>query len=116
MITFTEIKLVIFGIALVAALIYTYHLKSEIQRDEIQILTLTNTIIKQNDTVKSASDATIALQNKIDNISKENKAIVITATKFKTIIQDRPISTTCSDAVSTLEATATAIATDWNSK
>ena len=117
MIPFTEIKLIILAIMIASILGYGYHLKSVIKSDEIQILTLTNSITKQNDAIKSASDASYELQNRINTVSvSQNKPIIITATKIKTIIENRPISTTCEDDVIKLESTAKDIATDWNTR
>ena len=116
MISFTEIKLLILAIILTTSFGYGYYLKGVIKSDETQILTLTNSIIKQNAAIKIASVDRIELQNKIDNAIIQNTPIIITATKIKTIIENRPISTTCDDAVIKLESTAKDIATDWNSK
>jgi hypothetical protein len=116
-ITLTEIKLMILGLLIITSTWYVYHLKSEIQTQATTIATLRGNIATGNQAVIDAGLATKELQNKLDAVVvNQNKPIIIASEKIKTVIVNRPVSTTCIDAVMNLENTAKGVTTDWNSR
>lgn len=111
------VKLVACGFIILGSILYVYHLKSEIQMHETTIAELNGKLELSNQAVIIQGIASKTLQKRLDVISiTKNKPIVVEADKTKNIIENRPISTTCEDAVFNLEKTAKSVAHDWNAK
>ena len=110
-------KISIFGLLIIGSIWYVYHLKSEIQTQATTIATQNGTIATQNQAVIDAGLATKDLQRRVDSVVvTKNAQLVASSEKIKTVIIDRPVSTTCVDAVMNLENTAKNVAIDWNAR
>ena len=110
-------KITIFGLLIISSIWYVYHLKSEIQTQATTIATLNGTIATQNQAVIDAGLSRKNLQNRIDSVVvNKNTPLIVASEKIKTVIIDRPVSTTCVDAVMNLENTAKNVAIDWNAR
>lgn len=111
------VKLSIFGLLIIGSTWFIYHLKSEIQTQATTIATLSGTLNTQNQAIIDAGLSAKDLQSRLDAVSaNQNTPLIAASEKIKTVIVNRPISTTCPDAVMNLENTAKSVATDWNSR
>lgn len=110
-------KISIIGLLIIGSIWYVYHLKSEIQTQATTIATLNGTLATQNQAVIDAGLARKDLQHRLDSVTiNQNTPLIVASEKIKTVIMNRPVSTTCADAVMNLENTAKNVADDWNAR